>query len=410
MPPKISFAMIVRNEETNLVRALESIKPLLDNGAELVCVDTGSIDRTVEIAKQYTDKVYIHPWQNDFSLHRNQSFSYATGDWIFQLDADEELVFGIEKPEKFLELVSQLKPEINATAFMMQDMRGGLVACHTDSVRMFRKGTVTYKRKIHNEPMYEGATGLIPQEICFMKHYGYDLTPYQMKKKGERTIPLLIKSIEEDPKDYDSLFYLANAYATWSFQIDTGLKYAQEYLSHKDELGVTFNQSVYYLICGMAEHKKDITLWHDTIVAGLNNQMNDMDLWWSMLRYGVSTKNPQDLMQGATNFIRCAESFPEDRKDRKLIGQKFYFTYNPEFIAKALYYIFLGNLETAMNALEKLELSLKFCSKAVNDEISEHITLDFKEFKIEDKRKVKLIPFKEKIGELRRNHTVGERR
>jgi len=404
--------MIARNEETTLHRSLGSIKPLLDTGdAELIFCDTGSIDNTIEVAKQYTDKIYVHPWQNDFSFHRNKSFELCTGDWIFQLDADEELVWGLKDPKEFISLLDQMKPEITAAAFMMQDIQKGQIVCHTDAVRMFRRGKVIYKRRVHNEPMYEGDTGKIPETICFMKHYGYDMTPYQKKKKAERTIPLLIKSIEEDPTDYDSLFYIANAYTSWGAQPDTGLKYAQEYLSHKDEIGEPFNQSVYYLMCGILEYKKDVQLWHDTIEAGLKSQMNDMDLWWSMLRYGLFTKNPDDLMQGATNFIRCAETFPKDRQDKKIIGQKFFFTYNPEYIAKALYYIFLGNLETSMVALEKLEVALKHCSQSVKEELSDHIVDDFKQFKLEDQRVVKSpAPFKEKLRELRRNHTMGARR
>lgn len=80
--------MMVKNEEEMLPRCLNSIKHLID---ELIVVDTGSTDKTIEIAESFGAKIYHHPWENNFSKHRNQSLGYATGDWIIQIDADEEL-------------------------------------------------------------------------------------------------------------------------------------------------------------------------------------------------------------------------------------------------------------------------------------------------------------------------------
>ena len=68
----LSIGMMVKNEEKNLDKCLSSVMPLVDNlGAELIIVDTGSEDKTVEIAKKYTDKLYFHKWNNDFSAMRN---------------------------------------------------------------------------------------------------------------------------------------------------------------------------------------------------------------------------------------------------------------------------------------------------------------------------------------------------
>ena len=87
--PTISVCLIVKNEEEFLPQCLESIKDVVD---EIIVVDTGSTDRTVEIAKSFGAKVYHHAWENDFSKHRNQSIGYASSDWIFILDADEKVV------------------------------------------------------------------------------------------------------------------------------------------------------------------------------------------------------------------------------------------------------------------------------------------------------------------------------
>ena len=82
----VSLCMIVRNEEDVLGRCLESVKDIVD---EIIIVDTGSTDRTKEIAGRFTNTVYDFPWIDDFSAARNFSFSKATMDYQMWLDADE---------------------------------------------------------------------------------------------------------------------------------------------------------------------------------------------------------------------------------------------------------------------------------------------------------------------------------
>ncbi|HLA29171.1 MAG TPA: glycosyltransferase [Syntrophales bacterium] len=78
--------MITKNEEEFLAKCLASVKELVH---EIIIVDTGSKDRTIEIAVSFGAKIFRHAWEDDFSKHRNQSISYATGEWILIMDADE---------------------------------------------------------------------------------------------------------------------------------------------------------------------------------------------------------------------------------------------------------------------------------------------------------------------------------
>lgn len=84
----LSLCMIVKNEEDVLARCLTCIKEIAD---EIIIIDTGSTDKTKEIAAQFTDKLYDFPWCNDFAKARNYSFSKATMDYIMWLDADDIL-------------------------------------------------------------------------------------------------------------------------------------------------------------------------------------------------------------------------------------------------------------------------------------------------------------------------------
>jgi len=88
----LSVGMIVKNEEKYLEKCLDALKPLLDAvKSELVIVDTGSSDNTVEIAKRYTGKVFHFDWIDDFSAARNFGLEKCVGEWFMYLDADEIL-------------------------------------------------------------------------------------------------------------------------------------------------------------------------------------------------------------------------------------------------------------------------------------------------------------------------------
>ncbi len=103
----ISLCMIVKNEEQVLSRCLDSVADLMD---EIIIVDTGSSDRTKEIAARYTDRIYDFAWVDDFSAARNFAFSKARMDYIYSADADE--VLDEENRERYRKLKENLLPEI----------------------------------------------------------------------------------------------------------------------------------------------------------------------------------------------------------------------------------------------------------------------------------------------------------
>lgn len=203
--PTLSCCMIVKNEEKFLAQCLDSIKDVVD---EIIIVDTGSTDNTVEIAKQYTDKVYFHEWQNSFSEARNYSLQFATCDWILQIDADEELEQeDIPMLYKALKAADK-KEDVNAIFVALYNELSSGESKHYFQ-RIFRRGKAHYEGIVHNQLIYEGKA--MATEIKF-RHYGYNLSQEGMAKKHERTGNLLRQQIEENPTNTFARMNLVRIY------------------------------------------------------------------------------------------------------------------------------------------------------------------------------------------------------
>jgi hypothetical protein len=198
--------MIVRDEEENLTAALDSIHKHVD---EIVIVDTGSTDATVEIAKLYTDKVYIHPWQDDFSHHRNQSLEYCSGDWIIYIDADEKLdsASGPRLKSLIKEQVAE-HPDIDAMMLhLINWTKAGENMGSCNLVRCFRNDPgIRFRNRVHNNLSGFGAVCVTDLVI---HHYGYDHSPERKRDKFIRTTRLLKKMLAEDPEDPVPMHYMA---------------------------------------------------------------------------------------------------------------------------------------------------------------------------------------------------------
>ncbi len=138
--PTISVCMIVKNEEMHIARCLDSVAELVE---EIIIVDTGSTDRTVEIASGYTSKVYSYPWKDDFSDARNYSFSKASMDYCMWMDADD-IIEETEK-EEFLRLKQDLPP---GTDMVMMKYNTSFDEAGKPSFSYFRE------RWIRNSPQY----------------------------------------------------------------------------------------------------------------------------------------------------------------------------------------------------------------------------------------------------------------
>jgi glycosyltransferase involved in cell wall biosynthesis len=192
--PTISACMIVKNEEKFLEKCLTSIKEQVD---EIIIVDTGSTDNTIDIAKRFTDKVYFHQWENSFCKARNQALQYAKNDWIFQIDADEELIAGNGLTIRRA-VVDAEDSDIVFVKIYSTYANGSQKSFH-NLARLFRNnGKIHYEENIHEQVI--GGTKDYFSSIM-LSHYGYDIDETKAEEKFIRNTALLKNEIEKDPEN-----------------------------------------------------------------------------------------------------------------------------------------------------------------------------------------------------------------
>lgn len=243
---KLSICMIIKDEETNLERCLSSLIPLMNKiESELIIVDTGSTDKSPEIAKKYTDKVYFHEWNNNFSDMRNISIGYAKGEWVFIFDADEEL----EIYNHIVEFInSDESKKYNTASILCKNIMGE--SKHNSiayvALRFFRNnGKFRYKGVIHNTPVIALP---IMNLNDVMLHYGYMTTNKEMiEKKFKRTATLLLKELEKNPYDIYLRYQLSVSYFSIR-DFDNALKECEKAYSYIYEKALNAREYAYIYV------------------------------------------------------------------------------------------------------------------------------------------------------------------
>ena len=224
--PILSLTMIAKDEEKNLPRALESVRRWVD---EIILVDTGSTDRTVQIAEKFKAKVYHHPWENDFAKHRNQALSYAAGDWVLILDADEEL------DQETAPLLAGLMAAKGIDAYQAElcNVFGEGKRNKAFQIRLFRNiPEIRYFQNVHNQITVPGKIARCGLRVM---HYGYAGDPAAMEAKHRRREKMIRAWLEREPENWRPHYYMAQALLLSPGLVETaegfGRRYNQEILS-----------------------------------------------------------------------------------------------------------------------------------------------------------------------------------
>lgn len=147
----LAILILTCNEEDNIVSVVENAKKCTD---EVVVIDSGSTDRTVELAKEHGAKVAFRAWTNDFSAQRNFALEQTDADWVLYLDADErlneELIIAVKRVVTFGQMDAQYAITRKSVAFDVTFSYGVLYPDHVS--RMFPRKTVKWVNKVHEHP------------------------------------------------------------------------------------------------------------------------------------------------------------------------------------------------------------------------------------------------------------------
>lgn len=215
----LSLCIIVKNEERFLVDCLENVKDIVD---EIIVVDTGSSDRTKELAKSTNAKVFDFKWRNDFSSARNFSLKQATSNWILVLDADERL--DEEGKAEIHKLINTKAHAMKSIIGFKLDQRtyhpkdGEAVNVTTDSekictsftghdssmlIRLFKNNPkICFKNKVHElvEHSIRDADGEIINTKIIIHHFSH-IKKGTLLGKTHTYMDLMWDQLENDPKN-----------------------------------------------------------------------------------------------------------------------------------------------------------------------------------------------------------------
>jgi tetratricopeptide (TPR) repeat protein len=203
----LSVCMIVKNEAALLGRCLRSIQPVAD---QIVVVDTGSQDHTVDVAKSFGAVIKEVQWRDDFSWARNVSLDHATSAWVLWLDADDVV------PASSLPLITGLKKERPDRVFglIVRNQRPNDTGTEFVQARMFpNRSEIRFERRVHEQMMPSALRlGLrMEKRNVVIEHHGY-AEPETLKRKARRNISLMLEEYDQERPDPITAVEIADSY------------------------------------------------------------------------------------------------------------------------------------------------------------------------------------------------------
>jgi len=261
--PSITLSMIVKNEERFLSGCLESIKDVVD---EIVIVDTGSSDSTLDIARQFNAKIFHFDWVNDFSAARNFALEKSSGDWILYLDADERLS---EKSKLAINRVIQSPENLGVKCSVRSENKTGGTPSQMLYVRFFKNHPkARFTGRVHEqiEPTLEALGYKLIEEEIEIIHLGYDRDEEILRQKAERNLNLLFEDYKENPTGYNA-FQIGQSHIFLN-DFQTAVKYFEIALTDAG-LEKSHRAHAYRYLAADRFEKKDITKAEEFVRKGL---------------------------------------------------------------------------------------------------------------------------------------------
>jgi tetratricopeptide (TPR) repeat protein len=220
--------MIVKNEEKNVGECLETVREFAD---QVVVVDTGSIDRTVEIAEEYGAKAIRSEWRGDFSYSRNISLDHATSQWILWLDADDRVP--LSEAKKFKRL--KKAPPDRAFYLNVRNVQQGGFGEQWYQLRMFpNHPEIRFERKVHEQVAFAIRRLNMPvfREDVRIDHVGYE-SPELKRQKAMRNREILLAEVSQYRRDPAYVCSIGDSYFLTE-DFDTAIQWYQKVLEIPD--------------------------------------------------------------------------------------------------------------------------------------------------------------------------------
>lgn len=316
----VSVCIIAKNEEKHIENCLSRLKPY---GFEIVVTDTGSTDRTKEIAQKYADKVLDFEWIDDFAAARNFCAENASNNWIMALDCDEYISnIDISSMRIYMQKYPRRIGMLHLTSILNNDDGQGFV--NNDVFRLYNKNFYTFINPIHEQIVKikpEERTNvtqsfMIPTEII---HHGYCLDEDEMKKKQERNLNLLYKALEKDQNDVYTLFQIAQSLLMLD-KYEQALEYYEKAMSYTPSTDYEYVREMImalarvYIILErqdealdlMEKYESDIKSAKYTFMLATTYLHADQPL--KALLFYVKTTMMDDFENIGNDMIRCYEN------------------------------------------------------------------------------------------------------
>lgn len=364
----LSVCIITKNEEKNMERCLQCLKPY---GFEIVVIDTGSTDRTREIALQYTEKVYDFSWCNDFAAAKNFAVSKASYPYVMVIDSDEFL----EKIEvdKLSQMIKQYPDKVGRICRRNVFTRNGQQQENQEWInRIFQKDKFHYEGRIHEQvTAMNGSEYETYQAPVVIEHTGYDLTAEERKEKANRNFTLLIQELarlekeaqqkekgKEKRKENEQIpyilyqlgksCYMAEEYGKACEYFSRGLSYD---LNPKLEYVIDMVETYGYALLNSGQ--AEVALFFENIYEAFGNSADFQFLMGLIYMNNARFEQAIDEFKKATQHKECRNKGVNSYSAYYNIGVIYECLEKKE--DAALYYRKCGNYEPAVKRIESMK-------------------------------------------------------
>lgn len=354
----LSIGMMIKNEEKHLRECLQSLKPLLDNiKSELIIIDTGSIDDSVNIAKCFTEKVFSHSWNDNFSEMRNRVISYCTGEWIMVIDGDEVL----QNPTEIINFIkSKDRKRFNTALLMVKnltDEKDLSSFSMLSSPRLFRKDKdFHYEGAVHNQPIFKAPTIKLDSSLI---HYGYISTDKElMERKFIRTVGLLKKELEREPLNFYYWCQLSVSYSMHN-EYEKAMDYSIKAYDILKNNGLCSSEYIYvymqlaYSYLMNKEYKKTIEI----CLEGIALKSGILDLYFYLAKAQMMIKEYKSAIKNYKEYLNIAENigkFSDTNVSLYTLGRYEYTYYD---------------LVIGLKGIEDYESAFEYCKKITDEKL-----------------------------------------